>query len=34
MVICKFWLHIGKEEQLRRFKSREVDPFRSYKLTE
>jgi polyphosphate kinase 2 (PPK2 family) len=27
-------LHIGKEEQLRRFKSREVDPFRSYKLTE
>jgi AMP-polyphosphate phosphotransferase len=34
MVICKFWLHISKEEQLRRFKSREVDPFRSYKLTE
>ena len=34
MVICKFWLHIGKEEQLRRFKSRELDPFRSYKLTE
>ena len=34
MVICKFWLHITKEEQLRRFKSREVDPYRSYKLTE
>ena len=34
MVICKFWLHITKEEQLRRFKSRETDPFRSYKLTE
>jgi AMP-polyphosphate phosphotransferase len=34
MVICKFWLHITKEEQLRRFKSREVDPFRSYKLTD
>jgi polyphosphate kinase 2 (PPK2 family) len=34
MVICKFWLHIGKDEQSRRFKSREVDPFRSYKLTE
>ena len=34
MVICKFWLHISKEEQLRRFKSREVDPFRSYKLTD
>jgi polyphosphate kinase 2 (PPK2 family) len=34
MVICKFWLHISKNEQLRRFKSREVDPYRSYKLTE
>ena len=34
MVICKFWLHISKQEQLRRFKSREVDQFRSYKLTE
>jgi polyphosphate kinase 2 (PPK2 family) len=34
MVICKFWLHITPEEQLRRFKSRETDPFRSYKLTD
>jgi polyphosphate kinase 2 (PPK2 family) len=34
VVICKFWLHITKEEQLRRFKSRETDPYRSYKLTE
>ncbi len=34
MVICKFWVHITKEEQLRRFKSRELDPYRSYKLTE
>jgi polyphosphate kinase 2 (PPK2 family) len=34
MVICKFWLHITKAEQLRRFQSREFDPFRSYKLTE
>jgi len=34
VVLCKFWLHVTKEEQLRRFKSREVDPFRSYKLTE
>ncbi len=34
MVICKFWLQITKEEQLRRFRSREVDPYRSYKLTE
>jgi polyphosphate kinase 2 (PPK2 family) len=34
MVICKFWLHLSPEEQLRRFKSREHDPYRSYKLTE
>jgi len=34
MVICKFWLHITKDEQFRRFKSRETDPFRSYKLTD
>jgi AMP-polyphosphate phosphotransferase len=34
MVICKFWLHITQQEQLRRFKSRELDPFRSYKLTD
>jgi polyphosphate kinase 2 (PPK2 family) len=34
MVICKFWLHITPDEQLRRFKSRERDPYRSYKLTE
>jgi AMP-polyphosphate phosphotransferase len=33
MVMCKFWLHISKEEQLRRFKDRERDPFRSHKLT-
>ena len=34
MVICKFWLHITEQEQYRRFKARELDPFRSYKLTE
>ena len=33
MVISKFWLHLSREEQLRRFKDRERDPFRSYKLT-
>ncbi len=33
MVICKFWLHLSRSEQLRRFKDRERDPFRSYKLT-
>jgi polyphosphate kinase 2 (PPK2 family) len=33
MVICKFWLQISPEEQLRRFRDRERDPFRQYKLT-
>lgn len=33
-VMVKFWLHIDQDEQLRRFKARELDPFRSYKLTE
>lgn len=32
--VLKFWMHISKDEQLRRFKSRERDPFRAYKLTE
>jgi len=34
MVLCKFWLHVTAEEQVRRFRSRELDPFRQYKLTE
>ena len=34
MVVCKFWLHITPEEQLRRFRRRELDPFRQYKLTD
>ncbi len=33
MVVCKFWLQVSKEEQLRRFKDRERDPFRSWKIT-
>ena len=33
MVVRKFWLHLSKEEQLRRFQTRERDPFRSHKLT-
>ena len=32
MVIRKFWLHISREEQLRRFRGREQDPFRSHKI--
>ena len=34
MILLKFWLHLSPEEQLRRFRSRELDPFRSWKLTE
>lgn len=33
MVICKFWLQVSPEEQLRRFRDRERDPFRQHKLT-
>ncbi len=34
IVLCKFWLHITKEEQLARFKAREETPFKRWKLTE
>jgi polyphosphate kinase 2 (PPK2 family) len=34
MVLIKFWLHISGEEQIRRFKRREKDPLKSWKLTE
>ena len=33
-VILKFWLHIDKEEQLRRFESRKADPLKFHKITE
>ena len=33
-IIFKFWLHISHEEQLKRFKQREHDTFKAYKLTE
>jgi polyphosphate kinase 2 (PPK2 family) len=33
-VVCKFWLHISREEQLTRFKERAKDVFRTYKLTD
>lgn len=32
-ILFKFWLHISKEEQLRRFESRSGDRLRSWKLT-
>jgi polyphosphate kinase 2 (PPK2 family) len=34
MIIAKFWLEVSDEEQLRRFKKREKDPLKSYKLTD
>lgn len=34
IIINKFWLHITKEEQLRRFKEREVTPWKLHKITE
>ncbi|MDR0947878.1 MAG: polyphosphate:AMP phosphotransferase [Ruminococcus sp.] len=33
VVIIKFWLQIDKDEQLRRFKERENDPFKKWKIT-
>jgi polyphosphate kinase 2 (PPK2 family) len=33
-VVCKFWLQISPEEQLRRFEERQSSPFKSWKLTD
>jgi polyphosphate kinase 2 (PPK2 family) len=33
-VIVKFWLHISKKEQKRRFKLLEKDPLKSWQVTE
>jgi AMP-polyphosphate phosphotransferase len=32
-IICKFWVHISPEEQLRRFEERQKIAFKSWKLT-
>ena len=34
MILIKFWLHISDAEQLSRFKSREKDPLKRWKLTD
>ena len=34
IVISKFWIHISKEEQLRRFKEREKIPWKAHKITD
>src|SRR6476659_10094061 len=33
MIIVKFWMHLSSAEQLRRFKAREQDPLKTWKLT-
>jgi polyphosphate kinase 2 (PPK2 family) len=33
-VLVKFWLHISAKEQLRRFRKREKDPLKRWKLTD
>lgn len=34
MILVKFWLHISPEEQLKRFKRRQGDPLKRWKLTD
>ncbi|MGR9100393.1 MAG: polyphosphate:AMP phosphotransferase [Gammaproteobacteria bacterium] len=34
ILLLKFWLHIDKDEQLRRFKAREKISYKKYKITE
>lgn len=34
MILVKFWLHVSPEEQLKRFKAREKDPLKGWKLTD
>jgi polyphosphate kinase 2 (PPK2 family) len=33
LVLVKFWLHISEDEQLRRFRAREREPLKRWKLT-
>jgi AMP-polyphosphate phosphotransferase len=33
IVVVKYWLHVTKDEQLRRFKEREATPYKQWKLT-
>jgi polyphosphate kinase 2 (PPK2 family) len=33
-ILIKFWLHISPDEQLKRFKKREKDPLKEWKLTD
>jgi len=33
-IIFKFWLHIDKDEQLKRFKARQENPLKRHKITD
>jgi AMP-polyphosphate phosphotransferase len=33
-ILAKFWLHLSKEEQYRRFKDREEKPWKQHKITD
>jgi polyphosphate kinase 2 (PPK2 family) len=33
-ILAKFWIHISKEEQLRRFEARQEIPYKAWKLTD
>jgi AMP-polyphosphate phosphotransferase len=34
MVLVKFWMHLTEKEQLKRFRGREKDPLKTWKLTD
>ncbi|KAA1257607.1 thymidylate kinase [Rubripirellula obstinata] len=34
IMVCKYWLHITKDEQLRRFEERQTTPHKRWKLTD
>lgn len=34
MILVKLWMHVSDEEQLKRFRKREKDPLKQWKLTE
>jgi len=34
IILAKFWIHIGKDEQLHRFQARQDAPYKAWKLTD
>jgi AMP-polyphosphate phosphotransferase len=34
MILIKFWMHLSSDEQLKRFKAREENPLKTWKLTD